>query len=109
MPDLPGSGLPDKKTIMEGIRNNEGCRVHGVYKTWKLMGVIQINTDGGFVLAQIATEDMNLFNKVHLRHYFNELSFGTKDDMLQIQKEFADYPEHTVFDPTKVKARQIEQ
>jgi hypothetical protein len=48
---------------------------------------------------------MDLYNRVHLRHYFNELSFGPKHDMATIQREFADYPEHTVFDPTMVKAR----
>ena len=49
-----------------------------------MMGVLNINTEAGFVLAQIANEDMDLYNKVHLRHYFNELSFGPKDDMKTI-------------------------
>lgn len=73
------------------------------------MGTINISTEGGFVLAQIANEDMDLYNKVHLRHYFNELTFGPKQDMKKIQEAFADYPEHTVFDPTAVKAAQIEE
>ena len=73
-----------KKEVMEQIRNNEGCRIHGILDTWKLMGTLTITTEGGFVLAQIANEDLDLYNKVHLRHYFNELSFGPKHDMKKI-------------------------
>jgi len=46
-----GDAASTKKELMEKIQNNEGCRVHGVYTTWKLLGVINVNTEGGFALA----------------------------------------------------------
>ena len=67
------------------------------------MGSIQIGTDrGAYILQQLYNEEPDLYKKVHLRHYFNEFSFGDRDHMEHIKKEFAEYPEHLVFDPAHI-------
>ena len=58
-----------------------------------------ISTDtSNWLLAKLERESPELFKKVSLEHYLEKYSFGDSTQTANIQRHFAEYPEHIKLD-----------
>lgn len=51
-----------------------------------------------WLLSKLERETPELFKKISLEHYLEKYSFGDATQTENIQRHFAEYPEHTKLD-----------